>query len=593
MPGIAKWVSGFDADGTPLDPAKVAIYRAGELRRSQREARKASALLNVSIPRPDHNKKPKPHSVQLPICVIIPCHNYGHHLAECLDSVLAQTVRPAEIVVVDDSSTDNTAEVAAAYADRGVRYLRCEVGNAFEARRMGIRNTESQMVCCLDADDIIPPTYLEAAAGMLTEDNIGVVWTDFVEFGDRSGPRELVAGNIEVANYIHSAALCRRVALEITGVYDGPAPDTVAHEDWFVWRELLQARWKAVKSPVPLHYRRHGESRMANRGQQSFYDEAALNLETIDVVILASGRREWWPRLKQWLETQSWPLEQMRLIIASNADAEFQAEVRQWMNTLPVASTTFIRMPGEGSLADADRIASEANRNAVNLFVTQMYNAAIGHIQGRYAFFVEDDICPQSPDAIEQLLRRMDHDVAAVSGIYRSRFNTDNVHGPKRPTQVPGIYQVPWTGFGCLVARTSFLRTTPLHHGGTPPWFDWTIGKWAKDGGWKWLIDESVTCLHQNLEPAIPQKRTETTPPTFLQKMVNYAASQLKHAKNGFQVASEAEIARRLSICEQCPKFVAHACQVCGCNCSSNGSALRNKLASASATCPHPDGARW
>lgn len=88
----------------------------------------------------------------------------------------------------------------------------------------------------------------------------------------------------------------------------------------------------------------------------------------------------------------------------------------------------------------------------------------------------------------------------------------------------------------------------------------------------------------------IPIKRDS---PTFLQKMVNYAGSMARHAKNGFQVASEAEIARRLSICEQCPKFVAHACQVCGCNCNSNGNALRNKLASASATCPHPDGARW
>ena len=54
---------------------------------------------------------------------IITCHNYGRFLADAIDSVLAQSHPNIEIVVVDDGSTDDTAAVAARYAERGVRYV--------------------------------------------------------------------------------------------------------------------------------------------------------------------------------------------------------------------------------------------------------------------------------------------------------------------------------------------------------------------------------------------------------------------------------------------------------------------------------------
>src|SRR5207249_11044202 len=97
------------------------------------------------------------------IAVVIPARNAGAFLGEALDSVFAQDVRPGEIVVVDDGSTDDTRAVAEAYG-RGVRCLaagggRVSVnsGSSARARNLGIAATRGEMIAFLDADDLWVP----------------------------------------------------------------------------------------------------------------------------------------------------------------------------------------------------------------------------------------------------------------------------------------------------------------------------------------------------------------------------------------------------------------------------------------------------
>lgn len=69
---------------------------------------------------------------QLPTAsFVIPCYNLGHLLAECVDSILSQTYQDFEILIMDDCSPDNAAEVAATFADPRVRYFRneCNLGH--------------------------------------------------------------------------------------------------------------------------------------------------------------------------------------------------------------------------------------------------------------------------------------------------------------------------------------------------------------------------------------------------------------------------------------------------------------------------------
>ena len=94
------------------------------------------------------------------VSVVIPCYNQGRFVGEAIASVLAQTHTPVEIVVVDDGSTDDTAEVVA-YWYPGVRLIRQPNRGLAAARNTGWRATSGRYVIFLDADDRLLP---EAAA---------------------------------------------------------------------------------------------------------------------------------------------------------------------------------------------------------------------------------------------------------------------------------------------------------------------------------------------------------------------------------------------------------------------------------------------
>jgi len=91
------------------------------------------------------------------VSVIVPCYNHARFLGEAIESVLAQTYRPAEVIVVDDGSADDTAGVAARYP---VRYVRQANQGLAAARNTGIRNSRGAYVVFLDADDRLLPDAL-------------------------------------------------------------------------------------------------------------------------------------------------------------------------------------------------------------------------------------------------------------------------------------------------------------------------------------------------------------------------------------------------------------------------------------------------
>ncbi|MGH7551298.1 MAG: glycosyltransferase family 2 protein [Gemmatimonadota bacterium] len=95
-----------------------------------------------------------------PISCVIPVYNAERWLAEAIESLLAQTRPPSEIVVIDDGSTDGSQVVAAAYGER-VRYARQDHAGPATARNLGIEITSRDLVAFLDADDIAEPDRLK------------------------------------------------------------------------------------------------------------------------------------------------------------------------------------------------------------------------------------------------------------------------------------------------------------------------------------------------------------------------------------------------------------------------------------------------
>ena len=109
------------------------------------------------------------------VSVVIPCFNQGRFLRDALDSVLTQTLQPAEIVVVDDGSTDDTAAVAGRYP--GVRCIRQPNSGLASARNAGVTNTTGEAVVFLDADDRLRPDALAIGAReLLAHPTCALVW---------------------------------------------------------------------------------------------------------------------------------------------------------------------------------------------------------------------------------------------------------------------------------------------------------------------------------------------------------------------------------------------------------------------------------
>ena len=99
------------------------------------------------------------------ISVVMPAYNVEKYIAEAIDSVIGQTFTDWELVIVNDGSTDATPQIAARYAERDPRIRVLDMpspsGSVYQPRKMAILHARADIVSPLDADDSIPPEYLE------------------------------------------------------------------------------------------------------------------------------------------------------------------------------------------------------------------------------------------------------------------------------------------------------------------------------------------------------------------------------------------------------------------------------------------------
>jgi glycosyltransferase involved in cell wall biosynthesis len=97
------------------------------------------------------------------VSVLITCFNYGAYVSQAIESALGQTYPPAEIIVSDDASSDNSCDVVETYVKRGVgvRLLRNPHGGMAANLNAAYRNCTGDIICLLDADDTFLPTKIE------------------------------------------------------------------------------------------------------------------------------------------------------------------------------------------------------------------------------------------------------------------------------------------------------------------------------------------------------------------------------------------------------------------------------------------------
>lgn len=196
------------------------------------------------------------------VSVVIPCYNYGQYLEEAVRSVLRQTFQDFEIVVVDDGSDEPaTLEVLSRLSHPRLRLLRQPNRGLPAARNAGIRQAQGKYVCCLDADDLLAPTYLEKAVHLLEcFPTVGFAYSWVERFGDEGGIWETQPFNLANLldyNHVSVAAVFRRSAwARVGGYWEAMRP---GFEDWEFWVRLGACGYPGRLIPEPLLlYRKHG-----------------------------------------------------------------------------------------------------------------------------------------------------------------------------------------------------------------------------------------------------------------------------------------------------------------------------------------------
>jgi len=201
------------------------------------------------------------------VSCIIPTRNGERYLAQAIESLLAQTWRPIEIIVVDDGSTDRTAEIAAAFGE-AVRVASHPVANPVIARNHGMTLATGEFLGFLDHDDLWIPEKLALQMAAFEEDPALDVCVGMVQRFTQASPEdEMTMVGSAVPGYLTIAMLARRRAFERVGPLD-PAHFHSDSADWFLRARACDIGVRLLPQTLAYH-RDHDSNRSLTHGNRS------------------------------------------------------------------------------------------------------------------------------------------------------------------------------------------------------------------------------------------------------------------------------------------------------------------------------------
>lgn len=203
------------------------------------------------------------------VSVIVPVYRVEAYLAECLDSILAQTYEALDVVLVDDGSPDGSGAICDRYGnfDRRLRVIHRENGGLAAARNTGIEASRGSYLAFVDADDVLSPLFVES----LLRPGADVAQCGFcrgpfppatagVSFETLSG-REMALRQMSDATGAYTVSWNKLYRRELFETLRFPAGKL--HEDEFTTWKVLWSAGTCAATDAPLYlYRRRGDSIM-------------------------------------------------------------------------------------------------------------------------------------------------------------------------------------------------------------------------------------------------------------------------------------------------------------------------------------------
>lgn len=207
------------------------------------------------------------------ISIITPCYNAQIYIAQAIESVLSQTYPYWELLIVDDCSTDDSAEIILSYAkqDNRIKYFKTDYPSGSPAlpRNIGIENAKGEYVAFLDSDDLWLPNKLKEQISFLEENKYDFVYSDYEKMSWDGIRNERIIRASKVSTYKSTLRSCDIPCLTVLlrkDIIQNIRFKDVCKEDYVFWLEILKAGYIAYNTGI-VHalYREASESRSGNK----------------------------------------------------------------------------------------------------------------------------------------------------------------------------------------------------------------------------------------------------------------------------------------------------------------------------------------
>ena len=209
------------------------------------------------------------------VSVLMPVYNAARDLSAAVESILAQSYRDFEFLIVDDGSSDESPAIVSGYRDARIRHIRLGRSGFAAALNCGLDEARGEFVVRMDADDVSDSQRVaKQVAFMDARPKLGISGTDVrtlpttghsVRWTFPEDPRVLRAGLLFEPGLAHPTAICRRAWLDRHGLrYDGNYPRV---EDWDFWRRAAEHFELGNLPQVLLDYRIH-DTRMSSQHRE-------------------------------------------------------------------------------------------------------------------------------------------------------------------------------------------------------------------------------------------------------------------------------------------------------------------------------------
>ncbi len=210
------------------------------------------------------------------ISIIIPCYNQASFLDTSVESVLNQTYKNFEIIIVNDGSTDSEdVTILQNYQKPHTTVIHIPNQGLAQARNIGIKASNGIYILPLDADDKIAPTYLQKAVEILeTKSNVGIVYCNAELFGGKEGKwhlKDFQVPQILLENTIFCSAFFRKADWRAVNGY---SPEMIyGFEDYDLWLSIIELGREVVRIDEVLFFYRvqsYSMSRELNKERRHY-----------------------------------------------------------------------------------------------------------------------------------------------------------------------------------------------------------------------------------------------------------------------------------------------------------------------------------